>query len=217
MAEVIPGILATSEGEYKTLSEKVGTSGISHESWVQIDFADNKFVQNLTVGADIVRKYPLKMKKEAHLMVADPWNWIKGLKGSSFERVIFHQEAGKTKETIQAVRDAGMGVGLAIDIDTPAENLQGFLGDIDVALVMSIHAGFGGQKFMPEVLDKIKWLSMQRTKNGYRYTIEVDGGVHPGIAKGLAAAGADCLVVGAGRLLENGHETLEQIRQEING
>lgn len=216
--QIIPGILETNEKEY---SEKVGifnSSASLENGWVQIDFADNKFVQNQTIGVDIVKKYPIHLTREAHLMVKEPEDYLEDLKEAGFKRVIFYVEVGRTAEIIKKARDLGFEVGLAIDIETGFSELIPYLDKIDLILLMSIHSGFSGQEFIPDVLEKIRQGVKFRDENGYKYLIEVDGGVNDKNIRQLIDAGVDVVVM-TSYLMKGGtiDENLEKIWEAIQG
>lgn len=212
MIEIIPAILATSEDQYKKDIEKASNAASLKGGWVHIDFADNQFVHNQTIDPLVTKKYPTTLKKEAHLMVSHPLEWIEKLNDAGFDRVIFHLEASDgIFKCIESVKNLRMQVGLAIKNDTPVEKLKPFVGKIDMVLVMGIEPGFQGQPFIHESFDKIRQI---KKKNWKVYTA-VDGSVKDENAKDLIEAGADRLVVGSFLLRGDIDENIEKIWEAI--
>lgn len=214
MVQIIPAILATSEEQYQNDLAKLSRSETLTEGWVHIDFADKVFVPNQTVGVETVSKIPTDFKKEAHLMVAHPKEWIDKLVDANFERIIFHIESeDKPLEVIEYVKSKGLEVGLAVSRETTVEKLKPFVGKIDVILIMTIVAGFQGQPFIPQTLDKVRRVKSE----GWSTRVGVDGAVSNTDAKEIADAGADFMIVGSYLLKGNVDENLEELWEEING
>lgn len=214
MIQIIPAVLATSEQEYQADIKKLSLSRSLSEGWVHIDFADNIFVQNLTIESEIIQKFPTKLRKEAHLMVSHPKEWTDKLLEAGFERIIFHIESeDNIEETIIYIKSKGLEVGLAINNETTIEKLQPFVGKIDIILVMAIVPGFQGQPFIPEALDKVKAI---KSKN-WPVKIGVDGHVNNETIKDIIKAGADYMYVGSYFLKGDVEENLENLWEIING
>ncbi len=212
-AQIIPTLFATNEKDYRTRAGQVNSCAEFATSWVQIDFMDNKFVQNQSIDLDVVEKYPIHGKKEAHLMVQDPINWIDELPNLGFERAIFPIEVGNTKEIIEKIKSVGMQAGIFLNPSTSLDNLLPFLDTIDLVLVMGVNPGFQGQKFIPETLDRVKRLVELRGDR--HYIIQVDGGVNLDTAKDLKDAGVDILAVGSFLFNGNITQNLEKIKQQV--
>lgn len=215
MVQIVPAILATTEEEYKRDLEKIKFCPELIEGWVQIDLMDNKFVQNKSVGVDIIAKYRVDFKLEAHLMVEYPENWIDELVKTDVGRIIFPVEDVEGVEgRINHIRNHGKEVGLSINPETSVSDLESYLGEIDIVLVMSVHPGFQGQSFLPEVLGKIG--EIKKMRNDLK--VEVDGGISEEIARRVVEAGADFLVVGSALFkygnLEDG---FKKIQEAIHG
>ena len=204
--EIIPAILATTEEDYSHKLQAIQRNNLFNDNWVQIDFVDNRFVQNQTIGMDVIARHPTDLKREAHLMVEDPEEWIGGLARLGFGRAIVHFEVGRTGELIEKIKGQGMEVGVAINIETEVAKIEPFAATIDLVLVMSIHPGFGGQELIPEAVERVREVSRLRSENS-RLLIGVDGGINEFNAEGLVAAGADALVIGVSRLINNGQDT----------
>lgn len=221
MIQIIPAILATAEEDYKTIIYKIRSCPELVEGWVHIDFMDNKFVQNESIGPEIVDKYKLEfpLKLEAHLMVEDPKSWITELvKVSNIKRIVFHVEIKKDiEEVVKLAKDHGLEAGLAVNPETSVNNLEQFINKVDIVLVMGVHPGFQGQDFIPETLEKAK--EVLRLRSGQiRFKIEFDGGVSENNIKKIIDAGADIAVIGSGLFkYDNLEEGLEKIRKAAYG
>lgn len=165
--------------------------------WLHLDVMDGHFVPNLTMGPDLcacLRRALPDAFLDVHLMVTDPEKYIDAFAKAGADVFTFHIEvvpAPRVRDVAQRVRDAGMGVGLAINPPTPVEAIVPALGAIDMALVMSVNPGFSGQAFIPQVLDKTR-----RIRAGLRHDqrLEMDGGIGPAQAAEVRAAGCDVLV-----------------------
>src|SRR5690348_13032981 len=146
MIQIIPAILDKTPKDFEKHIKQLKHSSGFQEGWVHIDFADNKFVPNQTIDTQVVEQFPTPLKKEAHLMVTHPLQWINSLKEAGFGRVVFHFEAeDDLDEVIKAVKEAGMEVGIAINPETSIEKLEPFKDRIEQVLVMGIVPGFQGQ------------------------------------------------------------------------
>jgi len=212
--QIIPAILATSEEQYKNDLAKLSQSASLTKGWLHIDFADHVFVPNQTVGMEVIAKFPTEFKKEAHLMVAHPKDWIDQLVKANFERIIFHIESeDNSLEVIEYIKSKGLEVGLAVSRETTVEKLKPFVGKIDVILIMTIVAGFQGQPFIPQTLDKVRRVKSEE----WSTRVGVDGAVSDTDAKEIADTGADFMIVGSYLLKGNVDENLEKLRKEING
>lgn len=212
--QIIPAILATSEEQYKQDLDKLVRSEALEMGWLHIDFADHVFVPNQTVGVEVIAKFPTEFKKEAHLMVAHPKDWIDQLVNANFKRIIFHIESEDNPlEVIEYIKSKGLEVGLAVSRETTVEKLKPFVGKIDVILIMTIVAGFQGQPFIPQTLDKVRRVKSE----GWSTRVGVDGAVSDTDAKEIADAGADFMIVGSYLLKGNVDENLEELWEEING
>lgn len=193
MVEVIPGIL---EKEWAAIERKL-TLVAPHVSWVQIDVADNTLVPNTTfldfakfVQLDKLDQSLSHLSLEAHLMVANPEKYVKPLCDAGFKRLIAHIEAHDPRLFLDAAQYEHVEVGVAIDGPTELEQAEPFLGEVDTVLVMTIEAGFSGQAFMTETVEKIKLIH----QNFPDLPIEVDGGINDKTAKIAVDAGATRLV-----------------------
>lgn len=211
MIQIIPAILANSEDEFKRDIYRCMHSATFKEGWVHIDFADNIFVPNLTIGPSIVAKYTTELYKEAHIMVEKPMNWVDELYKAGFERIIFHLETGGAGECIEYIKSKGIEAGVAIKNDTPTEELEPLMAGLDVVLIMGIVPGFQGQKFIPSTFERIKELVKLRAEGDHTFRIGVDGSVNDSNIKEIVDAGADFVTVGSYLMKGNIDENLENL------
>lgn len=213
MIQIIPAILDKTPEDFGKHIAQLKYSTSFQEGWVHVDFADNEFVKNETIGVDTVIQNPTNLNKEAHLMVAHPLQWLDKLKEAGFKRVIFHFESqDDILECIKRIKELGMETGIALNIDTPVEKLEPFKDKIEVVLIMGIVPGFQGQPFLPKALERIKEL---REKN-WPIKIAVDGAVRDTNAKQIIEAGVDQLIVGSFLLKGDIDENLENLWEVIN-
>lgn len=220
MIQIIPAILATTEKEYSKFTDKVNSSSLTGIDWIHIDYMDNKFVQNKSIGPDIIAKCKPEssLKIEAHLMVINPFEWLDQLRSADVSRVISHIEVGEReiRSFIDKAKTLNLKVGLAINPETPVSALEPFLDEVDTVLVMGVHPGFQGQKFIPETLEKIIELSSRRSLSHFK--IGVDGGISEENARQVVEAGADYLVIGSNLFkYDNLKEGLEKIWEVLRG
>lgn len=216
MVEIIPAILATTEETYLDDLKKLTDLPSLEDGWLHIDFADNIFVPNQTVTTEVVEKYPTNLKKEAHLMVENPLEWVDSLIECGFERIILHIESSQVAECIEKIKASGIQAGLAINLETSLEKLIPFFSTIDLVLVMSIEPGFQGQPFREESLDRIEELKGLRDKGGFAFRISVDGHVNDQNARQLVDQGVDSLVIGSFLLKGDIDENIEKIWEKVN-
>ncbi len=211
MVQIVPGILATTESEYRQMAGQLDKAGALEGGWVQIDLMDGDFVANKSVSAEVVKKYPLNLQVEVQLMVVDPAGWIEALSGVGVKRFVAPIETDEAglDEFFSRCKVKDIEVGLSINPETPVEKIEEYLDILDAVLIMSVEPGFGGQEFIDGSIEKVKALARLRGTNGFM--IEVDGGITLQHVPELIKAGADNLVIGAGRLLEGDlDENLEQ-------
>lgn len=212
IVQIVPAILDKTPQDFQNHIKQLKRSVSFQEGWVHIDFADNEFVQNETIGIDIVSQIEISLNKEAHLMVAHPLQWIDRLKEASFKRVIFHFESkDDVLECINKVKELGMEAGIALNINTPIEKLEPFKDKIDLVLIMAIVPGFQSQPFLPEAIEKIKDLK----ERNWPIQISVDGAVRDTNAKQLIEAGVDQLTIGSYLLKGDIDENLENLWETI--
>ena len=194
MLSIIPAILTSDESELKDLLSKC--EGVAES--VQIDIIDGIFADNKTIDPSALEKIQTNLEIDYQLMVKEPIEWIdKCIRGQA-RAVIGHVEMMKSQEEfVDRGLEAGLEVGLGLDLKTPVNAIdEEILMKLDVILVMSVKAGFGGQEFKEEAIEKIKRLSELREKESFKYRICVDGGITLENIKSVAEAGADEVCVG---------------------
>ena len=197
MNRLAPSILSadfSKLGEQVSLIEK-GGAGVIH-----VDVMDGHFVPNISFGAAVMKSLTGKTKLpfDVHLMITDPDKYAPEFVTPQTEYITIHQEATiHLHRSIQAVKNLGVKVGVALNPATPVSTLENVLGDIDMVLIMSVNPGFGGQKFIPVALEKVKKLAEMRKAMGLNFDIEVDGGVTLDNVADVASAGANLLVAGS--------------------
>jgi ribulose-phosphate 3-epimerase len=168
---------------------------------IHLDIMDGTFVPNISFGFPVVEAVSkiATIPMDAHFMVVHPERWVKRCAELGVRMMSFHQEAaGESSAAILAdIKANGMKAGLAINPDIPVENLYPYIGQADFFLIMSVFAGFGGQKFIPESLERVSKLRAEQLRRGDTAPIEVDGGVNTSNAGLLQKAGACILVAGS--------------------
>lgn len=194
MAIVAPSILSANFAYLLQEVQEVYSYGAQY---LHIDVMDGHFVPNITLGPTVFKhlRPHIPMVFDVHLMITNPQKYIKDFVQAGADVITFHFEAvSNIKEVIELIKSYNIKVGLSIKPHTDVRVLEPYLGDLDLILVMSVEPGFGGQKFIPIALDKIRYLKTRQQE--FRYLIEVDGGINQETGKMCVEAGADILVAG---------------------
>ena len=194
---VSPSILAA---DFANLERDVKMLNSSEADWIHIDIMDGQFVPNISFGLPVMKAIHKHAEKplDVHLMIETPDDYIEDFKEAGAEILTVHYEVCRhLHRTLQAIKAARMKTGVAINPHTPVDLLQDVIKDIDVVLIMSVNPGFGGQKFIPSTVDKVRKLKNLIDNKGATTIIEVDGGVNSDNAKSLVDAGASALVAGS--------------------
>jgi ribulose-phosphate 3-epimerase len=196
MPIIAPSLLASNflrlEEECKMLHE-------SEADWFHLDVMDGRFVPNISFGMGIIEQMrPLTNKVfDVHLMILEPEKYAEDFKKAGADMLTVHIETcAHLHRNIQQIKSLGMQAGVVLNPHTPVSLLKEILGDLDMVLLMSVNPGFGGQKFIPRTLSKIRELRRMIDEKGYDVKIEIDGGVTLDNAREIVAAGADVLVAG---------------------
>ena len=201
--QISPSILSADFSQLGNEIKKLEEGGAD---LIHVDVMDGHFVPNLTIGPPVIknlRKYT-KLPFDVHLMISPVHEYIENYANAGADIITIHPEATENlKESISLIKKFGKKVGVSLNPKTEIKTLIDEIDKIDLVLVMSVNPGFGGQKFMPEVLDKIKELKKIKDKNQYHFDIEVDGGINFSNSKIVLEAGADILVSGTAVFKEN--------------
>ncbi len=166
---------------------------------LHVDVMDGHFVPNLTIGPPVVAslRQHCRLFLDCHLMVDNPGVLLGDFADAGADRCIVHVELGDPRPLFEEMRQRSMGVGLSVSPGTPLEAAEPYLRELDLLLILSVHPGFGGQAFIPEVLDKVSAARKLIDAEGLSVEIEIDGGIHEDTAALAAAAGVDILVAGS--------------------
>ncbi|MCP3026168.1 ribulose-phosphate 3-epimerase [Halobacillus sp. A5] len=197
MTKIAPSILAA---DFANLAKEIKDVEQGGADYIHVDVMDGHFVPNITIGPLIVESIRphTDLPLDVHLMIANPDQFIDSFAKAGADILTVHQEAcPHLHRTVQLIKSYGIKAGVVINPATPAETLLPILKEVDLVLLMTVNPGFGGQAFIPEVLNKIEQIAKWRNEYNYQYEIEVDGGVNDQTAEECITAGADVLVAGS--------------------
>ena len=194
--KIAPSILSADFGQLGSEIKRLEDSGAD---MIHVDVMDGHFVPNLTIGPPVIkalRNYT-KLPFDVHLMIAPVHKYIKDYANAGADIITIHPEAtDNLQESIKHIKNFGKKVGVSLNPDTEINIISHLLDQIDLVLIMSVFPGFGGQKFIPNVLDKIKELKKIKDEKNLNFDIEVDGGINFDNSKLVIEAGANILVSG---------------------
>ena len=194
--KISPSILSA---DFSQLGNEIKRLEDGGADMIHVDVMDGHFVPNLTIGPPVIkalRNYT-KLPFDVHLMIAPVHKYIKNYAEAGADIITIHPEAtDNLKESINHIKELGKKVGVSLNPNTKIDILKEFLNEINLVLIMSVHPGFGGQKFIPEVLQKIKELKKIKDQQNFNFDIEVDGGINFDNSKLAIEAGANILVSG---------------------
>ena len=194
--QISPSILSA---DFSQLDKEIKRLEDGGADMIHVDVMDGHFVPNLTIGPPVIKalRNHTKLPFDVHLMISPVHKYIKNYAEAGADIITIHPEATDNLEnSIKYIKEFGKKVGISLNPETKTEVIIKFLKEIDLVLIMSVHPGFGGQKFIPEVLSKIQELKEIKLRENLRFDIEVDGGIDFNNSKSVIEAGANILVSG---------------------
>ena len=197
MKKILPSILSADFANLERDIKELENIGID---MFHIDVMDGNFVPNISFGFPIIEAIRPKTDKifDCHLMIANPENYVEQFCKIGCDMISFHIEAtNHADRLIQVIKDNGKKAGIALNPQTSLESIKYLLPKVEYVLIMTVNPGFGGQKFIPEMLEKIEELAKIREEKNYNFLIEVDGGINVETSKACRDKGADILVCGS--------------------
>jgi ribulose-phosphate 3-epimerase len=197
MVEIAPSILSA---DFARLGEEIRTVEGAGASLLHVDVMDGRFVPNITIGLPVVKAISraTRLPIDTHLMIVEPGRYAEQFVAAGAQMVSIHVEADPhAHRTLSAIRDAGGQAGIAINPATSLSAVEDVINYADYVLLMSVNPGFGGQKFIPESLDRLRRLRRMIGERGSNTRIEVDGGIDRDNIAEVVAAGAEIIVAGS--------------------
>tara|TARA_B100000214_G_scaffold375578_1_gene362897 strand:- start:6958 stop:7617 length:660 start_codon:yes stop_codon:yes gene_type:complete len=200
---ISPSILS---GDFSQLGNEIKKLEKAGADMIHVDVMDGHFVPNLTIGPPVIKslRKHTNLPLDVHLMISPVHKYIKNFAEAGSDIITIHPEAtDNLDESINLIKSLGKKVGVSLNPKTPINIIEGFLSKINLVLIMSVNPGFGGQKFMPEVLEKIKKINEIKIKKNMSFDIEVDGGINFDNSRSVIEAGANILVSGTTIFYDN--------------
>ena len=210
---IAPSLLSC---DFSRILEESNMLNNSEADWFHLDIMDGVFVPNISFGLPIIKAFRKCTKKtlDVHAMITNSDDFIEDFRAAGTDMLTIHYEAcTHLHRTVQAIKQAGMKAGVALNPHTPVSLLESILPELDMVLIMSVNPGFGGQKFINETYNKVKALRSMCVQRGLDTIIEIDGGVNLENAPKLIQAGANALVAGSTVFKsENPTETIKKLK-----
>lgn len=197
MIKLSPSVLAC---DYNILGAQVKEAYEAGAKYMHLDVMDGLFVPSISLGMPVIKslRKATDVVFDTHLMINEPIRYIDDFVEAGSDIITFHLEAtDKVEETINKIKAAKVKAGIVINPETPVEAIKPYLSMVDMVLIMSVHPGFGGQKYIPEATDKIRQARKLIDEAGYNIDLEVDGGVNLSNVKEVLEAGANVIVAGS--------------------
>lgn len=210
--QISPSILA---GDFSNLGSEIKRLEQGGADMIHVDVMDGHFVPNLTIGPPVIkslRKYT-NLPFDVHLMISPVHKYIKNFSDAGSDIITIHPEATEdVKDSIDLIKSLGKKVGLSLNPDTPIEVIENYFEEINLVLVMTVYPGFGGQKFISKILEKIKNLKKIKDEKKFKFDIEVDGGINFENNNMVINAGANILVSGTTIFKDNNGDIKKNIQ-----
>tara|TARA_B100001245_G_scaffold14711_1_gene9895 strand:+ start:218 stop:877 length:660 start_codon:yes stop_codon:yes gene_type:complete len=211
--KISPSILSADFGQLGNEVKRLESGGAD---MIHVDVMDGHFVPNLTIGPPVIKnlKKYTKLPFDVHLMISPVHKYIKDYAEAGADIITIHPEAtDNLNESVNLIKKLNKKVGVSLNPDTDIDALIDEIANVDLILIMSVFPGFGGQKFIPEIIDKIKKLKKIKEEKNYNFEIEVDGGINFSNSKEVLSAGANILVSGTTIFKENNGDIKKNIEK----
>ena len=208
-----PSILSA---DFYKLGEDIRQTEENGAEYLHFDVMDGVFVPSISFGMPVLAsiKPLVKQVMDTHLMITEPIRYVEAFAKAGADILTIHYEACEdVRATLEKIRECGMKTGLSISPDTPVEVLREFLGEVDMFLIMTVHPGFGGQKLIPETLDKVRELRGMLNERGLETDFQVDGGIYASNIKDALDAGANVIVAGSAVFKGNPGENTKELME----